>query len=72
MSCAEINRPHDPQPVRQWLRGYLSSAGYDGDYQAAATDIGVLCQESPQCTLEMSARHWVEGLWGKRSGLEGH
>ncbi len=72
MSCAELNRPHDPQPVRQWLRGYLSSAGYDGDYQAAATEIGVLCQASPQWTLEMSARHWVEDLWGKRSGLENH
>jgi Caspase domain len=72
MSCAELNRPHDPQPVRQWLRGYLSSAGYDGDYQAAAADIGVLCQESPQWTLEMSARHWVEDLWGKRNGFEGH
>ena len=60
MSCAEINRPHDPQPVRQWLRGYLSSAGYNGDYQAAAAGIGVFCQESPQWTLEMSARYWVK------------
>ena len=72
MSCAELDPPHDPQPVRQWLRGYLSSAGYDGDYQAAAAEIGVLCQESPQWTLEMSARHWVEDLWGKRNGFEGH
>jgi len=72
MSCADLNRPHNPQPVREWLRGYLFSAGYDGDYQAAAADIGVLCQESPQWTLEMSARHWVEDLWVKRNGLEAH
>lgn len=66
MSCAELNQPHDPQPVRQWLRDYLSSVGFDGDYQAAANGIGALCQESPQWSLEMSAHHWVEDLWGKR------
>lgn len=65
MSCTELNQPHDPQPVRRWLRDYLSSMGFDGDYQAAATDIGVLCQKSPQWSLEMSARHWVDDLGGK-------
>ena len=69
MSCAELNQPHDPQPVRQWLRDYLTSAGYDGDYQAAANGIGVLCEESPQWSVEMSARHWVEDLWGKRRAV---
>jgi hypothetical protein len=32
----------------------LSDAGYDGDYQAAAADVGILCQESHQRNLEIS------------------
>ena len=50
MSCADLNLPHDPKPVRQWLRGYLSGAGYEGNYQAAAADIGEICRDRPRWT----------------------
>ena len=61
MLCAEINRPHDPRPVRQWLRGYLSGAGYTGDYQAAAAEIGEICRNHPQWSLYTAASQWVAG-----------
>lgn len=62
MTCAELNWPHNPAPVRDWLRVYLSDAGYNGDYRVAAAGIGAVCQENSGWTLEMSARHWVEDL----------
>ncbi len=61
MSCAQLNQPHDPQPVRHWLLSYLVGMGYDGDYQVAASEIGELCQNSPQWTLELSAQYWIKG-----------
>jgi hypothetical protein len=68
-TCTEINRPHDPKPVRLWLRSYFSSVGYVGDYQAAAANIGAICQASPSWTLQMAARRWAENLVGNRNGI---
>jgi len=50
-----------PQPVRQWLRGYLSGANYKGDYQAATTDIGAIWRDNPEWSLEIAAHSWTGG-----------
>ncbi len=62
MLCAEINRPHDPRPVRQWLRGFFSGLGYSRDYQAAAAEIGEICQEHPEWSLYRAANYWNQNF----------
>jgi hypothetical protein len=58
--CIDLDRPHNPGPVREWLHGYLSRAAPDvADYQDAAAAIGMICHANPNWTLEDAAQFWV-------------
>lgn len=59
ISCEELNRPHDPKPVRSWLKQFLSANGYIKNYQAAAVEIGSLCMSHPDWSLVEAASNWV-------------
>lgn len=60
-SCETINNPHDPKPVRNWLKGFVTASGYSGNYQNAAGQIGALCEQNPNWTLSDAANHWAQG-----------
>ena len=64
MTCEELNSPHDPNPVRSWLRGFVSASGYSGEYQNAARRVGSICQEHPDWTLGGAAEYWKQELSG--------
>lgn len=67
MTCDQVNRPHDPKPVRNWLRGFVSASGYSGQYQEAAGQIGAFCQEHPEWTLSEAAEYWKQEQVGSLS-----
>ncbi len=67
-SCETINAPHDPKPVRNYLRGFVAATGYTGNYQNAAGIIGALCEQHPDWTLGDAANHWAEELGPRNAG----
>jgi hypothetical protein len=68
MSCAAINRPHDPKPVKNWLRGFVAASGYSGNYQTAASQVGALCMQHPSWSLSDAANDWLQGVGGANGG----
>ena len=66
--CDQVNRPHDPKPVRNWLRGFVAASGFTGDYQYAAGQVGTLCQQHPDWTLSDAANYWKQSLEQEPSG----
>ncbi|HET6378754.1 MAG TPA: hypothetical protein VFG05_10700 [Methylocella sp.] len=58
-ACWEVNAPHDPRPVRNWLRGFIAGKApvliKEGFYQATAARIGDICRYNPHITLREAA-----------------